>query len=177
MNDLARKYARVEWERRFLLRAMPPGEVTRTVAISDRYLRGTRIRLRTMRGEAGGVHKLTQKIPSPGGGPGTITTMYLNDREHACFAALAADVIEKTRYSIPPFGIDVFAAPVRGLVLAEAEFDGEDELRRLAVPAWAIAEVTDDPRFAGGTIAASTPGELEAVVREFGVALSDPCAR
>lgn len=178
-----RGYARVEWERRFLARALPAGEVTREVAIVDRYLHGTRVRLRTMTSRDSVVYKLTQKIPAESGaGPGMITTMYLDDREHARFAELAASVIEKTRYSIPPFGIDVFAAPLAGLVLAEAEFDDGDEMRRLAIPPWAIAEVTDDLRFTGGALAARTPDEIDAVLRTFGVGLagraaSDPCAR
>ena len=176
MRDTERKYARIEWERRFLARALPAGEVTREIAIVDRYLHGTRIRLRTMIGNRV-VYKLTQKIPSPSGGPGTLTTMYLTDGEHARFAALPANVIEKTRYSIPPFGIDVFGGALRGLVLAEAEFDGEAELKALAIPAWALAEVTDDPRFAGGSLAASAPEDVDAVLRAFGVGLSDPCAR
>ena len=55
------KYARPERERRFLLSAVPPGEVVRRAAITDRYLPGTRLRLRrTVETTAGGttvVHK------------------------------------------------------------------------------------------------------------------------
>lgn len=66
------KYALVERERRFLVGAVPEGGSIRTVEIVDRYIDGTRIRLRaasTVEGEGkGSVHyKLTQKVPGPDG--------------------------------------------------------------------------------------------------------------
>ncbi len=170
------KYARREFERRFLLAGMPPGEVRKTTEIVDRYLEGTRIRLRKMteRTSAGArvVYKLTQKVPAEGGGPGLVTTMYLSEGEHARLAALPALVLEKTRSSLPPFGVDAVAAPRDGLFLAEAEFDTELELQRLAAPSWAIAEVTSDPRFTGGRIVATSRAELAALLRGFGVTLA-----
>ena len=100
-----RKYARPERERRFLLRTAPPGPVARVVEITDRYITGTRLRLRraSEAGVGGGtVHKLTQKVPALTGGPGLITTIYLSAEEHEIFAQLPAGVLHKTRSSVPP---------------------------------------------------------------------------
>jgi hypothetical protein len=108
------KYARPEWERRFLLAGIPPGEVVQTADVTDHYLLGTRLRLRrTIEVGPHGtrtVYKFTQKVPALDGGPGLITTVYLNAAEYDRLAALSATVLRKTRLSIPPLGVDVFAA-------------------------------------------------------------------
>jgi hypothetical protein len=100
------KYAQRELERRFLLARVPEGsgEVVRTTGIVDRYLEGTRLRLRRATEGARVVYKLTQKIPGDDGGPGLITTMYVSEDEHARLSAIPARVLEKTRLSMPPFG-------------------------------------------------------------------------
>ena len=88
----ATKYARVERERRFLLLRVPAGPCIRRAEISDLYLSGTRLRLRrtveTTASARTTVRKLTQKIPAPGGGPGLITTMYLDEAEYEALATL-----------------------------------------------------------------------------------------
>lgn len=58
------RYARRELERRFLLAAPPEGPVERTTYTFDRYLEGTRLRLRKKTDETGTHCKLTQKVPA-----------------------------------------------------------------------------------------------------------------
>jgi hypothetical protein len=156
------KYARPERERRFLFRGRPSGDVVRTVDITDRYLRGTRIRLReTVERTAEDkrrLYKLTQKIPAPGGGPGLITTFYLDTSEYSAMSVVAADVLRKTRLSIPPLGVDIFHGPLEGLVLAEAEFDSDEDMQAFEPPDASLAEVTDDHRFTGGRLATVSGG-------------------
>jgi hypothetical protein len=76
------KYARIERERRFLLAGFPRDvTIVRTRHITDRYIDGTRLRLRELRDDAGPtVYKLTQKIPAPGPDAqvGFITNIYLD---------------------------------------------------------------------------------------------------
>jgi hypothetical protein len=170
------KYARPERERRFLLSARPEGRVLRTVRIADRYLLETRIRLRQeteTTGLDGGVarvvYKLTQKIPAPGGGPGLITTMYLNATEYARLAQLPAASLRKTRLSIPPLGVDVFEDALAGLVLGEAEFADDESMAGFVAPAGAVAEVTHDQRLSGGQLAVMTAPEIAAVLAAYGV--------
>ena len=65
----AGKYARVERERRFLLARPPPAPaVIASRRITDRYLPGTRLRLRRVDHLDGGTceFKLTQKVPAAG---------------------------------------------------------------------------------------------------------------
>jgi hypothetical protein len=60
---------------------------------------------------------------------------------------------------------------LRGLVLAEAEFEDDDAAEAFAPPSGALAEVTDDPRFTGGRLARTGRAELLALLAEFGLPL------
>jgi hypothetical protein len=116
------KYAWVERERRFLLAAPPPEPATGSRLIFDRYLAGTRLRLRRVEHlQSGTVElKLTQKIPAGRPGPvqGLITNIYLSAQEYDRLVALPAAGLSKTRTSDPPLVIDVFDPPLDGLVQA-----------------------------------------------------------
>jgi CYTH domain-containing protein len=120
------KYARAEIERRFLLGGVPDGEDVLAVnEIDDRYLDGTRLRLRRM-AQVGGptALKLTQKLPEPDGHgrQGALTTLYVSEDEYAALAVLPAATLSKSRLSIAPYGVDVFRGHLAGLYLAEVEF-------------------------------------------------------
>jgi hypothetical protein len=101
----ASRYGRPEIERRFLLAGVPDGDVLRTADIDDRYLDGTRLRLRRQVDRAGPVvFKLTQKLPRQGR-YGEITTLHISEDEHAALAALPAATLRKIRLSIAPYGV------------------------------------------------------------------------
>lgn len=151
------KYARVERERRFLLARAPlPAAVTVSRRITDRYLAGTRMRLRRVEILPSGAceFKLTQKVPiqRPGHVQGLITNIYLSPAEYELLARLPAATLSKTRLSVPPLGIDVFDPPLHGLILAEAEFTTDEAARSFLPPPQVVAEVTDDIRFTGGSL-------------------------
>lgn len=169
------KYARIERERRFLMPAFPGDvAVVRTRRIVDRYLDATSLRLRMQQEDSGPVvFKLTQKLParSSGAQQGLITTMYLSESEFRVLARLPAKTLSKTRHSVPPFGIDVFEGTLQGLVLAEAEFDSAGDADRLALPTFALCEVSDDERFTGGRLVQASRQEIAAVLSEYGVRL------
>jgi len=170
---MASKYARIEIERRFLLAGVPVGvEVAAVNEIDDRYLDGTRLRLRRM-AETGGETqlKLTQKVPEDGGGArhGRLTTIYVSEAEHAVLAGLPAATLTKTRLSIPPYGIDVFHGALAGLCLAEVEFPTVEEAEAHAPPPFCGPEVTTDPRFTGGELVRATAEQVRAWAAEYGV--------
>jgi CYTH domain-containing protein len=171
----SQQYAKPERERRFLLTKLPAGEIERTASITDRYFSGTRLRLRLMletKGDATCMYyKLTQKIPALDGGPGLISTTYLNEEEFALLSTLPGSALRKTRYSIPPFGVDVFDPPLVGLILAECEFDDDAAMHSFIPPAWILAEVTFDSRFTGGRLATMDSGDLSELLSSFGVVL------
>ncbi len=168
------KYARVERERRFLLAGAPPASAgTAPRRITDRYLTGTRLRLRRVDYLDGGTSefKLCQKVPADRPGPvrGLITNIYLSEAEYQRLLALPGAVLRKTRVSVPPLGVDIFEPPLHGLVLAEAEFATDEEAFGFRPPDEVVAEVTDDPRFSGGRLARAERDELLAWLAEYGV--------
>jgi CYTH domain-containing protein len=172
----AGKYARIERERRFLL-AEAPSASARAQArrITDRYLPGTRLRLRRVDYLCTGASefKFTQKVPAdrPGFVQGLITNTYLSAAEYDLLAALPADVLTKTRFSFPPLSIDIFDPPLHGLVLADAEFSTDKAALAFGEPEMAIAEVTDDARFTGGRLVRTLRQELLSWLTEFGIEL------
>jgi len=176
-NTMGRhKYARIEWERRFLLHRFPDDAVvTRVRRIHDRYMEGTTLRLRQQSDEDGKtVFKLTQKLAEKAGEArqGLITSLYLTDIEFSLLAKLPAKELTKTRHSVPPFGIDVFDGSLSGLVLAEAEFSSAAEATALILPSFIGREVTDDARFTGGGLAAVSREELKNWLAQYGIQLT-----
>jgi len=167
------KYARIEWERRFLLAAFPTeADVIRVRHITDRYIIGTHLRLRQLSDDGGqAVFKLTQKLPEENGGArqGLITSMYLTQDEFSVLSQLPARILTKSRYSVPPFGIDVFEGELSGLVLAEAEFVSSEDAVRLEIPPFLVCEVTGDRRFIGGSLVSATRAELLSWLSEYGI--------
>jgi CYTH domain-containing protein len=170
------KYARVERERRFLMTGPPaPASVTVTRLIRDRYLEGTRLRLRRTAypNLNSREYKLTQKAPvdRPGAVQGLITNTCLSRAEYDLLASLPAAELSKTRSSVPPLGVDVFEGPLEGLVLGEAEFEDDVEALAFVPPAECAAEVTDDARFTGGRLVRASRRELSEWLAEYGLCL------
>ena len=148
------KYAVVERERRYLLASLPEG-VTGTWEIVDRYVTGTRLRLREVReGDGSVVRKLGHKVRLTEG-PEEIacTNFYLNDEEWTVLAALPARTLRKKRHLVARDGwrlaIDEHED---GTLVAEID-DGEEPSDRL--PEWldVVSDVTRDEAWTGGRLA------------------------
>jgi CYTH domain-containing protein len=169
------KYARIERERRFLLTQFPSdANVVRIRRIIDRYIDGTALRLREQSDDGGPVtFKLTQKLPAPANGAqqGLITSMYLTKDEFCVLAQLSAKKLSKTRYSIPPFGIDVFEGTLEGLLIAEAEFDSAAAADALTLPSFISQEVSADNRFTGGQLVCASRQDIRVWLLEYGIRL------
>lgn len=148
------KYAVVERERRFLIGAMPPGPATHRTII-DRYVIGTRLRLREVREQDGSIaRKLTHKVRlGEDASEIACTNMYLDDAEWALLQAMPARVLAKTRHLITRDGVTVAVDEFTdGTLLAEID-DGD---RTSAdVPTWldVIEDVTMDERWTGAALA------------------------
>jgi CYTH domain-containing protein len=149
-EDPSLKYARVETERRFLVRTLPDG-AGRVSGITDRYIEGTRLRLREVTTEGTTTRKLGHKVRlSTGPARVAHTSIYLDDTEWAVLCALPTRIVRKRRHHVQrdgvAFAIDEFAD---GSLVAE--FDGGD-VRPGDPPAWldVIREVTNDEAFTGG---------------------------
>ena len=169
------KYARIERERRFLLHQFPSGaKVVRIRRITDRYISDTGLRLREQSDDGGTtIFKLTQKVPvrAEGAQQGFITSMYLAKDEFCVLAQLPARILSKSRYSVPPFGIDVFEGTLEGLVLAEAEFDSPSAADALTLPSFIRREVTADDRFTGGQLVRAPRRDVQTWLLEYGIRL------
>jgi len=147
------KYAVVESERRFLVGSMPAG-VERVAEISDRYVTGTRIRLRQVV-EANGtvVRKLGHKVRL-GDGPQRIacTSVYLDDAEWAALAVLPATVLRKRRHHVHLDGqhvaVDEFPD---GTLLAEID-GGDQPVSDVPAGLDVIREVTSDEAWTGALL-------------------------
>ncbi len=148
------KYAVVERERRYLLAKLPEG-VTSTLEISDRYVTGTRLRLREVRGRDGTVtRKLGHKVRLTEG-PAQVasTNFYLDEEEWAVLAALPARVLRKRRHLVRRDGLVVAIDEHEdGTVIAE--IDDGDEPSDL-IPDWldVVTDVSEDEAWTGGRLA------------------------
>jgi CYTH domain-containing protein len=98
--------------------------------------------------------------------------MYLTKDEFCLLAQIPSKKLSKTRYSIPPFGIDIFEGPLQGLILAEAEFDSAEVADALRIPSFVAGEVTTDDRFTGGRLVQSSRQDLKTWLLEYGIALA-----
>lgn len=170
------KYARVERERRWLL-ASPPLAPCDVVAITDRYLPGSRLRLReTVSATGEVVRKLGHKVRlSDGPQEVACTSLYLDDAEWALLCSLEAHLLVKERRRMVVDGVtvavDVFGGRCAGLVLAEIDRgDGADT--GLPEGLGAVAEVTADERFTGGLLSASSRAALLSALEEYGLRLA-----
>ena len=100
---------------------------------------------------------------------GLLSTIYLTLEEYTLLTALPATTLCKTRYSIPPFGIDAYEGPLSGLILAEIEFYDDAAMNGFIPPPWTIAEVTLDSRFTGGAFISMQSEDLAGLLSAFGV--------
>ena len=172
MGGVELKYAQVEHERRFLVGRVPDlSGARRVLEIADRYVVGTRLRLRTVQEDgAEVVHKLGHKVrfePSSGAELAH-TSLYLDESERALLAGLPAYDLAKTRHVLPldryvEVAVDTFHGALAGLVLAEVDL-GHGHHLPAELPAWFGREVTDDDRFTGGALAALGPDDARALV-------------
>jgi len=169
------KYARIETERRFLLRSLPLNLNTRDGSrITDRYWPETRMRLRLIESLDGQVlaRKLTQKYVEADQPPEetTITNQYLTEAEYELFSQLPGKELVKRRYKYlhegSGYSIDQFEGELEGLLLAEIEA-GQGALPAGEAPGFAVCEVTAEPAFTGGALVNTSAEQLAALLEEW----------
>jgi hypothetical protein len=168
------RYAQVEREQRWILPTLPD-DLADPVSIVDLYIRGTRLRLRRMETIAVNpevVYKLGQKVRPEPGKPEVVklTNMYLSEKEYDILASLDGSGIRKTRWrwtSERPMVVDEFSGAHLGLIVAEIELTPSETSR--PDPASAVADVTDDDRFSGGTLSETSAAEMAGLLASFGL--------
>ncbi|MFA6219908.1 MAG: hypothetical protein WC692_09050 [Erythrobacter sp.] len=156
---VAPKYAHLERERRWLVD--PPSlnvtSLEDPIAIHDRYILGTRLRLRSMHCAGQSVWKLTRKYECDNPLARPIVTAYLIEEEYRALTTLPALDLRKTRHKASEgghdFSVDSFEGRLEGLWLAEIELEDAELLAILPNPSWSLADVSHDPRYQGFTLA------------------------
>jgi CYTH domain-containing protein len=164
------RYARVERERRYLLRELPPGLKLSDphTQITDNYVTGTRLRLRKVRDPRTNewTLKLTQKhAPAPPDfSRALITNMYLSPYEYEVLSVFEGNELRKNRYPYEhegrTYAVDLFLGPLRGLILAETDFDDDAEMDAFPTPSFAHLDVTRDELFTGARLVELTAEEI-----------------
>ena len=148
------KYAVVERERRFLVSRLPEAVHERR-RILDRYVTGTRLRLREVVTEEGIVtRKLGHKVRlSEGPHEIACTSLYLDDDEWDVLCRLPAKTLSKVRHLVTRDGVTVAIDELNDGTLL-AEIDDQDGAP-VPVPSWldVFEDVTDDENWTGGQLA------------------------
>lgn len=139
----------VEIERKFLVTSGRWRAGARASAIRQGYLclgESATVRIRiadatafiTVKGRTEGISRAEYEYSIP-----------VPDAEAMLETLCARRIIEKTRYAVEHAGklwtVDVFEGDNDGLVMAEVELSGPDEVVHL--PDWVGQEVTSDPRY------------------------------
>jgi CYTH domain-containing protein len=164
------RYVRVERQRRYLLRGLPEGVSPRDehAQITDNYITNTRLRLRKSRWVPTGEWslKLTQKqTPDPPDfSRALITTLYLNRAEYEVLSVFEGNELRKNRYYFRHEGrlcsVNVYLGDLRGLVLAEIDFDDDAEMDAFPLPSFAHLDVTREELFTGARLVELTAEEI-----------------
>src|SRR5229473_5936460 len=176
----ASKYARMERERRYLLRDLPEG-LTRAdhhLQITDHYITDTRLRIRKVRDPRTNkwTVKFTQKFaPNPEDLSRTmITNIYFNAIEAETLGIFEANEIRKNRYPFEfggrKFSVDMFLGDLFGLVLAEVSFETDEALDNFPPPPFAIADVTNHEMFSGAKLCELTFEDIRNEIMKNGIA-------
>ena len=168
------KYAVVERERRWLLSSVPDLAGAEVALVTDRYVTGSRLRLREVSSADGTtVRKLNHKVRlGPDASEVASTSVYLDDAEWALLLDLDAAVLRKRRHRVAVAGrwvaVDVLAGACEGIVLAEV--DGGDAVPADLPATWPVlAEVTLDEAFTGAGLAAASREQVVARAASYGL--------
>ncbi len=147
--------APLEIERRWL--AEPPSDLDRYPSdrLRQAYLLTDPAGVLRVR-ERGGGHKVTLKWGS-GVARREIEFEVSPEQVGLLWPLGGGREVDKTRYLLPdgdrPLELDVYHGAHDGLVVLEREFSSVEAASSYVPPAWALAEVTDDPRYTNARLA------------------------
>jgi adenylate cyclase len=155
--DFARPKTAHEIERKFLVKELPPNLKTyENRPIEQGYLAvkrdGTQVRLR----KAGTQHSLTFKR-----GRGMKRQEWeialIPEQFNELWVATEGRRLRKTRYDVPygnyTIEVDIYAGRNKGLIVAEVEFDDENQYERFEPPDWFDHEVNGKSRYSNVKLA------------------------
>ena len=148
------KYALLEIERRWLVSEIPVGEDAPPVLITDKYIHGTRLRLRRVDTPEGAtIFKFCKKYGTGRGAAEPITNLYLNSDEHALLDQLPGIEVTKRRFRLAAGAIDVYDRADDALCIFEIEFENLTAARAFVPPGFTGREITEDDTLSGLALA------------------------
>lgn len=164
------KYSIPEIERRWTVSraALPNLERLTKATISDKYLSGSRLRLRKIRYDSGVQYKIGKKYGDRRGFSESITNIYLSQNEYELLCRANGLDVTKIRYRFAGGSIDIYVGEELP-ILFSVEFTDEIEASNYEPPDFAKKEVTNDPEFSGFALASAGARAAGA-----GNALEDP---
>ena len=99
-------------------------------------------------------------------------TIILTEKEFKSLFKAHGKVLEKIRYFYTEdnttMEIDVFKGALEGLVLVDAEFTSEKEMKKFIIPDFCLVDVTQDDFVAGGMLAGKKYSDIASELAEFG---------
>jgi hypothetical protein len=164
----------IERKRIYILENLP-APLTRAAQhwqIFDDHTAGAGLRLRQIRlPQTGGWFRVNEKIEvfsTENGLTEEITRAVLSEEEFAGHGNHGEKELRKNRYFYDHQGremaIDVFLANLWGLILAQVNFAGADEMERFSTPEFAVLEVSGSRFFRGENLVQAS---FEEVKKEF----------
>jgi CYTH domain-containing protein len=149
-------YSKPEIERRWLVPADSQlgANAERMRELEDRYIEGTRLRLRkvTESGRAT-IYKLGKKYEAEVTGVHHSVSTYLSEAEYKVLLVLPARRSKKRRLSVCGGALDVYELPNPGLQVFEVEFSTTEEAVAYVPPQGICQEVTSELTFTGYALA------------------------
>lgn len=148
------KYSIPEIERRWTVSRANLPDLTHVpkVTINDKYLTGSRLRLRAIYNGAGIQHKLGKKYGDRIGLSESITNIYLSPSEYAILNRADGLEVTKTRYRLKGGSLDIYPGDDRP-ILFSVEFRNEKDAINYEPPEFVQDEVTHDHNYTGFTLA------------------------
>ena len=124
--------------------------------------------------KSGDRYEITRKRPAQEGDAShqIEITIQLSKEEFRELSLVPGKRVEKTRYMYEGANavmheIDVFGGELKGLVLADVEFDSPDAKSKFTMPEWCLAEVTQEKFLAGGMLCGKTYKDIEKDLARF----------
>ena len=144
------KYSILEIERRWRV----DGAVLETLEgepvrrITDKYLSGTRMRLRVISG-SDTVYKLCKKYGPLSRFSQPITNLYLSKEEYDIFNTLSGKVVQKLRFSLAEGSLDVYEQAGEPYLIYEVEFATVEDADAYTPASFVVDEVSGQPKLRG----------------------------
>jgi CYTH domain-containing protein len=154
------KYAIPEIERRWLVETSEIGSLDEQPhrVIEDRYITGTRLRLRKMTGLGGEpVFKFCKKYGRLSVFSEPITNLYLTQAEYDALSQLPGVTVKKRRYAVCGGSLDLYEGSHAGLAVFEVAFESEEKASGYTPPGFVRAEITHEVGYSGASLAGREP--------------------